>query len=361
MPTDLQQTIHRLAATIHDHRTDAGLIAAFLRDVDQDAFTELVRRHGSMVFGVCRRLLGQTPDAEDAFQATFLVLIRRARQTAWRNSLGPWLYGVALRVARKARARRFTSPTQASEMAIEPTVSVPTPDDSADVLDEELAALPETYRRPLLLCELQGLSRKEAAHELGLPEGTLSSRLGRGRRMLRERLARRGVSPAIAGLAAMVPAKLASATVQNAVAILTRATGTVPAGIVFLMEGVVKTMIVKWKFAVVLIAACIGLTGYGAWQGSTVPAMAAAADPPHIQPTPPVDQQPGKPVPYPTPYPSPGVVQRPKPSDAVATIFGDETITREAFANHLIERYGKKELEQFVTRTILSRAFGKRG
>lgn len=365
MPTDLQQAIHLLAANIHDRRTDAALIAAFLLDLDQDAFTELVRRHGSMVLGVCRRFLGQTSDAEDAFQATFLVLIRRARQTAWRHSLGPWLYGVASRVARKARARRFLSPKQASEMAIEPTIIAPTPDDFAAVLDEELAALPEIYRLPLLLCELQGLSRKDAARELGLPEGTLSSRLGRGRRLLRERLIRKGVSPAIAGVAAIVPAELVSATVQNAVAILTRSVGTVPAGVVFLMEGVVKTMIVKWKSAAVMIAACFGLVGYGAWQGAMVPAKVAAADPPRILTTPPLDDQPGKaldqsgkPVPYP---PAPSGVSQPKPSDPVATIFGDVTITREEFGNHLIQRYGKKELELFVNKQILIHAFGNKG
>jgi len=131
-----------------------------------------------MVLAVCRRALGQ--DADDAFQATFLVLVRRARHTEWRDALGPWLYGVAVRVARKARAaraRRRASERQASPMTPEPTVPAAEPDDLSDLLDQELAALPETYRRPLVLCELQGRSRADAARELGLPEGTLSSRL----------------------------------------------------------------------------------------------------------------------------------------------------------------------------------------
>src|SRR5205823_6335291 len=138
--------------------TDAGLVADVLRSDDQDAFAELVRRHGPMILGVCRRFLGEGPDAADAFQATFLVLIRRARRTDWREALGPWLYGVALRVARKARARRarrLATERQVSHMTAEPASPPSEPDDLAAVLDEELAALPETYRRPLVLCELQ--------------------------------------------------------------------------------------------------------------------------------------------------------------------------------------------------------------
>src|SRR5262245_35292383 len=149
--TNLQRVVARLAA-LPGPRTDADLLADFLRHADERAFAELVRRHGPMVLGVCRRALG--PDADDAFQATFLVLVRRARHTAWRDALGPWLYGVAVRVARKARAaraRRWASERQASPMTPEPTVPAAEPDDLIDVLDQELAALPEAYRRPRAL------------------------------------------------------------------------------------------------------------------------------------------------------------------------------------------------------------------
>ena len=106
LPTKLLHVVTRLASIAGDPRADSQLVAEFLRTTDEIAFAEIVRRHGPAVFGACRRILGCTPDAEDAFQATFLVLVRRARDTEWRESLGPWLYAVALRVARKARAFR---------------------------------------------------------------------------------------------------------------------------------------------------------------------------------------------------------------------------------------------------------------
>jgi RNA polymerase sigma factor (sigma-70 family) len=241
MPAQLQLAVSRLVAAVGEHRTDAALVADFLRHADQDAFAELVRRHGPMVLGLCRRFLGRTPDADDAFQATFLVLVRRARRTDWRESLGPWLYGVAVRTARKARSarlRRLAAERQVSPMTPEPATRPREPDDLAAVLDEELAAIPEVYRAPLVLCELQGASRADAARELGLREGTLSSRLARGRRLLRDRLARRGVAPALAAPAA-VPAELTAATARHAAAVLSRATGAVPAAILSLTEGVV--------------------------------------------------------------------------------------------------------------------------
>src|SRR5262245_65454975 len=148
MPSTLQLALSRLPTVRHNSRTDAQLITAVLQITDQDAFAELVRRHGPTVLGVCRRFLGATPDAEDAFQATFLVLVRRARSTDWRESLGPWLYGVALRVAKKARrmrTRRLTTERQAIAMTHSPIPAAEL-DDASEVLDEELAALPAIYR-----------------------------------------------------------------------------------------------------------------------------------------------------------------------------------------------------------------------
>ncbi|VTR91491.1 sigma-70 family rna polymerase sigma factor : RNA polymerase sigma factor, sigma-70 family OS=Singulisphaera acidiphila (strain ATCC BAA-1392 / DSM 18658 / VKM B-2454 / MOB10) GN=Sinac_0869 PE=4 SV=1: Sigma70_r2: Sigma70_r4_2 [Gemmata massiliana] len=332
MPASLLHAVSRLTAGADDPRTDAHLVAAFLKSTDQAAFAELVRRHGPTVLGVCRRFLGATPDAEDAFQATFLVLVNRARGTEWRESLGPWLYGVALRVtrrARSARAKRLANERQVPAMSDQPIPSSE-PDDASAVLDEELAALPAIYRQPLILCEIQGTSRRAAARELGLTEGTLSSRLARGRKMLRARLARRGVAPVTAGLALTVPASLASATVRNAVHTLTRTAGAVPAGVLFLTEGAVKSMIVKWKLAGAMIAACVGLSGVGAWQTSAHP------------PTPTAPNQPVAALPPALPPDKPAALEKKIPAvsgpEPIATIFGDVQITREAFADHLIRR-----------------------
>jgi hypothetical protein len=172
----LQLAVARLAAAPPDPRTDAGLLADFLRHADQQAFAELVRRHGPMVLGVCRRALG--PDADDAFQATFLVLVRRARHTAWRDALGPWLHGVAVRVARKARAaraRRLTSERQASPVTPEPTAPAAGPDDLGDLLDRELTALPAfNYPQPQFFNskpQSKSASRTSPRHSTKLPGG----------------------------------------------------------------------------------------------------------------------------------------------------------------------------------------------
>jgi RNA polymerase sigma factor (sigma-70 family) len=353
MPTSLERVVTRLTASAADPRTDADLVAAFLRGADEAAFAELIRRHGPTVLGVCRRFLGPTPDADDAFQATFLVLVRRARHTDWRASLGPWLYGVALRVARKARAvraRRRASERQASAMTVDAPTPTREPDDADAVIDAELAALPANYRVPLVMCEIQGISRRDAARELGIAGGTLSSRLARGRKLLRERLARRGVVPVTAGLAVTVPAGLTSATARSAVGLLTRTAGAVPAAVLSLTEGVVKAMIVKWKLAAVLVALCVGLSGFGAWRGAVAP-QATAADPPATTP-PLVSAQK-------TAAKQPPAAR--KPDEPVATIFGDVSISREEFADHLIRKYGKRELEPFVNRLIIAHAFGKKG
>ena len=379
MPASLLPAVARLAA--RDDRPDADLIARFLARADEGAFAELVRRHGPMVLGVCRRFLGPTPDADDAFQAAFLVLVRRARQVAWRESVGAWLYGVAVRVARKARAvraRRRAAERQVTPMTPAPTAPAAEPDDLAAVLDEELAALPEAYRRPLVLCELQGRTRREAARELGLAEGTLSSRLARGRRLLRARLARRGVGPAaVAGLTAAVPADLAAATVRGAAAVLGGAAGTVPAAVWSLTEGVVKTMVTaKLKLVVLMAAVGLGLTVAGANWGT---GSATAAGEPPTQP----EGKKGAPVALDLGFPVLGTKAAAGPPPAtrpdkdllyfsvelfgpdtaplpVATIFGDVPVTREAFADHLIRRYGKKELELFVNKRIIAHAAARK-
>jgi RNA polymerase sigma factor (sigma-70 family) len=181
---------------------DGALLRRFLAEGDESAFEELVARHGPMVLGVCRRLLASPQDADDAFQATFLVLVRKAGRLRDPDRLGPWLYGVATRVAAKARAR-------AARRRHEPLVEVGSLRESrADwldlmpILDAELGRLPLRQRDVLVMCLLDGASVEEASRRLGCPVGTVKSRLARAREALRSRLTRRGVTPA-AALAAL--------------------------------------------------------------------------------------------------------------------------------------------------------------
>jgi RNA polymerase sigma factor (sigma-70 family) len=179
--------------------TDAQLLELFLTrqgDEAEDAFAALVHRHAPMVLGVCRRMLRDPDDAEDAFQAAFFILARRAASIGRRGQLASWLHGVAVRTA--SEARRSTARQRARErrlMEVSRVDSAPAEewDDHLPLLDEELNRLPRHYRAALVACELEGKSRAQAARELGLREGTLSTHLARGRKLLRERLLRRGV------------------------------------------------------------------------------------------------------------------------------------------------------------------------
>ena len=221
--------IHRVRHLLGraDRTTDAELMARFIADRDADAFALLVRRHGPMVHGVCRRVLRNAADADDAFQATFLILARRARSVRRQRLLGNWLYGVAYRTAlearraaavRRVRERRAAEMKHASAQA-EQEADPATPD-LREVLDRELAALPDVYRTAIVLCDLEGLSRKDAAERLGWREGTLSGRLFRARSLLAARLARLGLAVPAAGLgvvataSAAVPTALAESTVR---------------------------------------------------------------------------------------------------------------------------------------------------
>jgi RNA polymerase sigma factor (sigma-70 family) len=174
--------------------SDGELLQQFTTHNDHEAFAALVRRHGPMVFGVCRRVLRDSHDAEEAFQSTFLVLVRKASGLAHPERLGNWLHGVAQRTAAKlkvAAARRAAHEAAAGH------APDPGPDtdwaDMRQALDEEIVALPEKYRAPLVMCYLQGLTNEEAARRLGWPTGSMSYRLARGRELLRDRLHRRGV------------------------------------------------------------------------------------------------------------------------------------------------------------------------
>jgi RNA polymerase sigma factor (sigma-70 family) len=197
--------------------SDAALLRAFVARHDEAAFAELVRRYGPMVLGVCRRNLGHEQDAADAFQAVFVVLARKAGSIRAHEALASWLYHVAYRTSRKARAllRKRQERERQVTMMPEPSVAAEVVDDVFHVLDEELRALPAKYQESLILCELQGQSRKEAAAHLNVPEGTLSSRLAEGRKQLAARLRRRGIDITAAGLAAILAENAASASVPE--------------------------------------------------------------------------------------------------------------------------------------------------
>ena len=191
----------------HAGPTDRELLARFVQQQDQSAFAELVRRHGPIVVGVCRRVTGHPQDAEDAFQAVFLILAQKAVRIDNPELLGNWSYGVAVRVAQKARrsaARRRAREVAVSHLPDPPAQPSPAFPELRPILDEELAALPAWYRDAILLCDLRGLSREEAAALLGVPEGTLSSRLTNGRKKLAAQLTKRGVALSVAALPAMV-------------------------------------------------------------------------------------------------------------------------------------------------------------
>jgi RNA polymerase sigma factor (sigma-70 family) len=221
--------VRALAARHPDSGPDAQLLERFAASRDEAAFEALVRRHGPMVLGVCRRVLRHEQDAEDAFQATFLVLARRAHAVRKGQALAAWLHGVARRLSLKARARAARRSTLTPNTITEPAPDAPdelTWGEVRAALDEELARLCEKYRTPLVLCYLEGLARDEAAARVGCPLGTLKGRLERGRELLRRRLTRRGLalSAALAAVAldrAVVPAALAAATARAASAFVT--------------------------------------------------------------------------------------------------------------------------------------------
>src|SRR5262249_22081010 len=172
--------------------SDGELLGRFIAARDEAAFEALVHRHGPMVFGVCRRLLGNGHDAEDAFQATFLILARKATSVVKRDAVGSWLFAVAQRTAREERtvlSRRRGRERQAGEMP-HPEVAPAEPEDWRPILDREVACLPPKYRDAIVLYHLEGWPHREAAAKLGVPEGTLSSRLVKARHLLARRLRR---------------------------------------------------------------------------------------------------------------------------------------------------------------------------
>jgi len=290
--SDVIRYIRRIASTEDKARTDRELLAAFSTRNDQAAFTALVKRHGSMVMSICRRVLHHLQDAEDAFQATFLLLARRSTGIRKQESLASWLHGVAFRMARKAkqsasRRRKYEGTVQPAQ-SDNPTAALEWREVQA-ILDDEIQRLPEIYRTPFILFYVENRKQAEIACQLGIKEGTVWSRLAHARRLLQERLSRRGVAlPAVLGLLAVsaeaataaVPGTLVSSVVQAAT--LSAAGGAASAQVMALLQGAHQAMIIgKYKIAtLLLLAAGIVGTGFGfsLHRSPTVQATATARE-----------------------------------------------------------------------------------
>jgi RNA polymerase sigma factor (sigma-70 family) len=257
--------------------SDGQLLGRFVATRDELSFAAIVRRHGPMVFGVCRRILHDFHDAEDAFQATFLVLARKAPAVVVGESLACWLYGVAYRTALEAQAmsaRRRTHEKLVSTLP-HPAVMPAEAKDWRPLLDRELNLLPEKYRAAIVLCDLEGRPRREAARLLGISGGTLSSRLARARSLLAKRLARCGVAlsagaPAVVigdgEVSAALPAALILSTARAAALVAAGRVAAVSTPAVLLMKGVMTAMLMKkLRLAVgtVVLVVALGAAGIG--------------------------------------------------------------------------------------------------
>jgi RNA polymerase sigma factor (sigma-70 family) len=271
-------------------RSDGQLLESYIRSREEAAFAALVQRHGPMVWGVCRRALGSHQDAEDAFQATFLVLVRKAASVRPRDMVGNWLYGVAHQTALKARAttaRRRAREKQVAAMP-EPALEQQLWDDLLPLLDQELSRLPDRYRAVIVLCDLEGKTRREAAQHFRVPEGTVASRLATARAMLAKRLARHGLPVSATALAALLAQQTASAAVPATVAAATicaaglfaagaTAGGALSARAAALATSVLTSMLLtKLRIATAVVVVVAGLAAAAVALTRPAPADSAA-------------------------------------------------------------------------------------
>jgi RNA polymerase sigma factor (sigma-70 family) len=278
LATVLRKLRRSLSQSTEEGLTDCQLLERFVTARDEAAFEALLRRHGPMVLGVCRRILHNEADAEDAFQATFLVLVRKAASISPRGMVGNWLYGVAHSTALKARAmssKRFAREREAAARR-KPEAIAESREGLLEFLDQELKALSDKYRAAIVMCELEGMSIQEAAQQLGCPPGTLGSRLARGRTLLSRRLASRGVTLSGAMIAmvvsqhttaAGVPLLLMNSTLQAAMQFAAgqaAATNIISTKVATITEGVLKSMLLKKLKIVTTVVLLFAELGAGA-------------------------------------------------------------------------------------------------
>jgi RNA polymerase sigma factor (sigma-70 family) len=283
MIADAERISDFLAATGNVGTSDAELLNRFVAERDGSAFATLVARHGTMVFGVCRRVIHDWHLAEDAYQATFLVLARRAAIVSPPGSVAGWLHGVAYRVAKSARHThlRRTGREHPTDDPPEPATPDAPDADLRDMIDGELQQLPGKFRNLIVACDLEERDRRSVATALGIPEGTLSSRLTAARKMLARRLAQRGIAPSSVALVALGGPQLVAWEVprrvlESAAQLGCTATGMVPAAVASLAAKASRMMTSKALVpaTVLLLTAC----------GAMIAALTAGDAPPTPQP-----------------------------------------------------------------------------
>jgi RNA polymerase sigma factor (sigma-70 family) len=289
----------RAAEVSRELRADGDLLTAYLQTRDEAALAALVHRHAPTVWGVCRRILRRQQDAEDAFQAAFLVLVQKAARISDRAAVGNWLYGLAHLTAVRVRANAMKTnrrERQGLAAADPPAPESKGDNELRDLIDAEVVALPDKYRAVVVLCDLEERPRSEVAERLGVPEGTVAGRLARAREMLAKRFARRGLVPpgGVLGMLAVessvtasVPAAVVAGTVQAA---SIAATGHLVAGAastqaVAVANAILKAMVltkVKVAALVVVVGVVCGASGFAAYHGfgggASPSAAHAAAD-----------------------------------------------------------------------------------
>jgi RNA polymerase sigma factor (sigma-70 family) len=283
------EVIHQIRPSVFQddaNLTDDQLLDRFTQEHDATALTLIIRRHGPMVWGVCRRILRSHQDAEDAFQATFLILVRKAASVRPSHRVAAWLYGVARKTALHARStvgRRSSRESQVEELPELEIVADEIDRDQLNLLDAELSTLPRKYRDAIVLCDLEGKTRTEAARECNVPEGTMAGWLTRGRALLAKRLARRDVSFMLAAAVLSrdaasggVPNSVLSATIRVAIAEQSATSGELPSRVAILVEEVLKTMLLSKLKTLAAIAGLILTLTIGA--GAILNASGSSAD-----------------------------------------------------------------------------------
>jgi RNA polymerase sigma factor (sigma-70 family) len=385
-PPILRHLRQSAAQQEHGRISDAQLLHQFARHGDQAAFEVLVWRHGPMVLGVCRRLLPNRHDAEDAFQATLLVLARKARSVSKGSSVGSWLYKVAYRVALRARVtirkrERHEQIQPDLPLALaRPEAHVAAWQELRGVLDEELNRLPEKYRAPVVLCYLEGLTNAEAARQLGWPAGTIKTRLARARQLLSERLAQRGLALA-AGLVATSnwPTNVLARVSGPAIDAVLRAAGPIALGraavrcvatarVAAITEGVLRTMVLmKVKMVAAVVAtsvalATLGVASYRTW-----------ADEPGEEPAGVQEDSAGRIAKLKKEIAelqaelrqAEQAASRPewarRKQTPIALLFGTVPVTRAEIGNHLVDRMSADQLDSYLNYRILMHACQQRG